>query len=135
MKQTLTLIWGLPHDGKVRKNAAVRPLTIGGELAALAAFEDYAEGKELSESASSVALTLAYWTQQLAIDGMPSEALTVDYLMDNLVGEDYRLIMEAMDDLRAKSTAASANREPAAAADANLTTTESSTATTAAASS
>ena len=135
MKQPLTLIWGLPHDGEVCKNAVCRPLTIGGELNALAAFDDYAEGKELTESALSVALTLAYWTQQVSIDGLPSEALTVDYLMDNLVGEDYRLIMVAMDDLRAKSAAASVNPKPTAAADETPTTTDTSTEATAAASS
>ena len=135
MKQPLTLIWGLPHDGEVCKNAVCRPLTIGGELNALAAFDDYAEGKELTESALSVALTLAYWTQQVSIDGLPSEALTVDYLMDNLVGEDYRLIMAAMDDLRAKSAAASVNLKPTAAADETPTTTDTSTEVTAAASS
>lgn len=135
MKQPLTLIWGLPYDGKVCKNAVCRPLTIGGELNALAAFEDYAEGKDLKDAAASVALTLAYWTQQIDIDGLPSETLTVDYLMDNLVGEDYRLILAAMDDLRAKSAAASVNPKPTAAADETPTTIDTSTAATAAASS
>ena len=135
MKQPLTLIWGLPYDGKVCKNAVCRPLTIGGELNALAAFEDYAEGKAWTESAASVALTLAYWTQQVDIEGLPSETLTVDYLMDNLVGEDYRLILAAMDDLRAKSAAASETQSPTEAAAEIHTTTGTSTKATAAASS
>ena len=135
MKQPLTLIWGLPHNDGVCKQAVCRPLTIGGELNALAAFEDYAEGKDLKDAAASVVLTLAYWTQQIDIDGLPSETLTVDYLMDNLVGEDYRLILAAMDDLRAKSAAASETQNPTGAAAEIHTTTDTSTKATAAASS
>lgn len=135
MKQPLTLIWGLPHNGGVCKQAVCRPLTIGGELAALAAFEDYAEGKDLKNEAASVALTLAYWTQQVDIDGLSPEVLTVDYLMGNLVGEDYRLILDAMGDLRAKSAAASETPSPTGAAAEALTTTGTSTKVTDAASS
>ena len=112
MQQAITLIWGLPSESGVCKSAVVRPLTIGSELNALAAFEDYAEGKQLGDSATSVALTLAYWTQQLSVDGLPAENLTVAYLMENLVSEDYRLIMAAMDDLRVKSTAATESPNP-----------------------
>ena len=130
MKKDLVLTWGLPYQDGIFKNVVVRPLTIGGELNALAAFDDFADGKELDKNSTSVAMTLAYWTQQVEFGGVPAEALTVDYLMHNLVGEDYRLIMEAMDELRAKSAAATVIRVTTAAAETNHIATGQSTETT-----
>lgn len=113
MKHEFDLMWGLPlPDGGVTKRAALRPLTIGGELRAQAALEDMDWGEAQNESGKARALmaeTLAYWAEQLTVEGIAPERLTAEYLTENLTGEDYGIILAAQDDLRAKYTAAGAN--------------------------
>ncbi|STZ76338.1 hypothetical protein [Bergeriella denitrificans] len=124
MKQAFSLLWGLPHDGGRLKSATLRPLTIGAELRALEAYEDFAEAHKPGKTESGVAMTLAYWTQQLSVDGLPPSVMSIAWLMDNLVGEDYRIILDESETLRAKSAAASDNpQQPAEAAEPNPTTT------------
>ncbi|KPN73659.1 hypothetical protein [Neisseria sp. 74A18] len=113
MKHEIDLVWGLPlPGGGVAKRAALRPLTIGGELRAQAALEDMDWGEAETESGKARALmveTLAYWAQQLTVEGIAPNQLTAEYLAENLTGEDYGIILAAQDDLRAKYTAAGAN--------------------------
>ena len=59
MKHEFDLVWGLPLlGGGVAKRAALRPLTIGGELRVQAALEDMDLGEAQSESGKARALML-----------------------------------------------------------------------------
>lgn len=110
------LKWGLPVAGGVVRDIALRPLTIGGELAAMALLDERWGDTPPTGSQAAVVETLAYWTQQLVLPDSQADVLTIDYLLDNLTGDDYRLILTAQDDLQAKSTAATEHPAPAAAA-------------------
>lgn len=122
MKHEFDLVWGLPVPGTdtVAKRAALRPLTIGGELRAQAALEDLDLGEAQTDSGKTRALmaeTLAYWAEQMTVKGIAPDALTAEYLIENLTGEDYGIILEAQEQLRSKYTAAGTNRGHTAAAD------------------
>lgn len=107
MIERIQLIWGLAHQGTIFKTVVLNPLSIGGELRALAAFDDYAEGRSLSDNEGAICQTLAYWCQQMQVEGLPEGVLSIDYLLNHLTGEDYRTILEGMERLRSKSIAAS----------------------------
>lgn len=119
IKQAFNLKFGLQYNGKTHFQAALKPLSIGAELAAMADEEDL---PELSENATNaqhaqrnVHKNLIYWAKQLEVDGIPDHALTVDYLLDNLSGEDYAQLFDVQAQLRAKSTDATANPNTVAA--------------------
>ncbi|WP_066568040.1 hypothetical protein [Snodgrassella sp. CFCC 13594] len=106
MRVTGQFTFGLEYQGKIYCDYSVRPLTIGGELAAMDALEQVAEPAGSSEVRQTIVETLAYWTQQLTVPGIPAEALSISFLMDNLASEDYQAILDSIECLRVKSPAA-----------------------------
>lgn len=121
MKQQFTLSYGLPHDGQQHFQATLKPLSIGAELAAMAEEEDLPDLPENPSAAQqarrNVQKNLIYWVQQLEVDGIPAEVLTVDYLLEHLSSEDYVRIFDEQEHLRAKSTAATVHHAHTAAAE------------------
>lgn len=122
MRYEFDLVWGLtvPGTDKVVKRVAIKPLTIGAELRAAAEIDDLQLGEAetaADKTGAMMAETLAYWAQQLTVEGIPQEQLTGAYLMDNLTGEDYSVILKAQEDMRVKYTAAGADRGSTAAED------------------
>ena len=119
LKHAFTLQYGLDWDGETRFKAALKPLTIGAELDALAEIEALGDlpdnAAESQKTRRSVQETLIYWAQQLEVDGISAADLTADYLLANLSGADYAQILDEQDALRAKSPAASATETDGAA--------------------
>lgn len=119
LKHAFTLQYGLDWDGETRFKAALKPLTIGAELDALAEIEALGDlpdnAAESQKTRHQVQETLIYWARQLEVDGIPAEDLTADYLLANLSGADYAQILDEQDALRAKSSAASATETDGAA--------------------
>ena len=115
MKHSFTLQYGLEYEGETHFQAALKPLTIGGErddnLPALPE-----NPSEAQQSRRAVQETLIYWAQQLSIDGIPQDIITADYLLNHLSGADYSLLVDEMETLRSKSTAATEAPAPPAAA-------------------
>ncbi|STZ75569.1 hypothetical protein [Bergeriella denitrificans] len=113
---TFDLTWGLPHNGRTCRRAVLRPLTIGGELAAIAEIDELPpladDAAASAQTERGVRETLIYWSHQISIEGVPPDVLTADYLMDNLVSEDYKQILGEMAILVKKSTAASDGHAP-----------------------
>ena len=110
MKHSFTLQYGLEYEGKTHFQAALKPLTIGGELNAMDAIDSLPalpeHASEAQQSRRAVQETLIYWAQQLSIDGIPQDIITADYLLNHLSGADYSLLVDEMEALRSKSTAA-----------------------------
>lgn len=125
IKQAFTLKFGLQYNGKTHWSAALKPLSIGAELAAMAEEEDLPSLPENANNAQiahrNVQKNLIYWAKQLEVDGIPADILTADYLLANLSGEDYAFLFEQQEALRAKSTAATANPNTVAAEADNAT--------------
>lgn len=119
LKHAFTLQYGLDWDGETRFKAALKPLTIGAELDALAEIEALGDlpdnAAESQKTRHQVQETLIYWARQLEVDGIPAADLTADYLLANLSGADYAQILDEQDALRAKSPAASATETDGAA--------------------
>lgn len=119
MKHRFKLKFGLTYQGETYFQAALKPLSIGAELAALAEEEDLPELPDNAGNAQvarhNVQKNLIYWSKQLEVDGIPADALTVDYLLNHLSGEDYAQLFDEQEQLRAKSTAATANQDIVAA--------------------
>ena len=119
LKHAFTLQYGLDWDGETRFKAALKPLTIGAELDALAEIEALGDlpdtAAESQKTRRQVQETLIYWARQLEVDGIPAADLTADYLLANLSGADYAQILDEQDALRAKSPAASATETDGAA--------------------
>ena len=131
MKHEFALQWGLPAEDGIIRDVALRPLTIGGELAALALLDERWGDDAPAGAEAAVVETLAFWTQQLYCPAKPAQRFEIGYLLANLTGDDYRLILAAQDDLRAKYTAATANPAGSVAATTASPDTEAATATTA----
>lgn len=119
LKHAFTLQYGLDWGGETRFKAALKPLTIGAELDALAEIEALGDlpdnAAESQKTRRQVQETLIYWARQLEVDGIPAADLTADYLLANLSGADYAQILDEQDALRAKSSAASATETDGAA--------------------
>lgn len=119
LKHAFTLQYGLGWGGETHFKAALKPLTIGAELDALAEIEALDElpdnAAESQKTRRSVQETLIYWARQLEVDGISAADLTADYLLANLSGADYAQILDEQDALRAKSSAASATETDGAA--------------------
>ncbi len=118
---TVKLTHGLTYKGKVVSELRLKPLTVGGELAAFALIDDL---PELPENATKAELlqrdvleTLTYWSQQIEADSIPSNILTAQCLMENLSTEDYHTVMAAQEDLRLKPSAATASPDAPSAAE------------------
>ena len=85
---------------------------------------------ELPENATKAELlqrdvleTLTYWSQQIEAQGIPSDILTAQWLMENLSTKDYHTVMAAQEDLRLKPSAATASPDaPSAAEQSNAAT-------------
>ncbi|MDO4434388.1 MAG: hypothetical protein Q4B82_07405 [Alysiella sp.] len=118
IKQAFTLKFGLQYNGATHFQAALKPLSIGAELAAMADEEDLPELPENASNAQiahhNVQKNLIYWAQQLEVDGIPTDILTADYLLANLSGEDYAQLFDVQERLRAKSTDATASQDTVA---------------------
>ncbi|WP_301673105.1 hypothetical protein [Neisseria blantyrii] len=110
---TVKLAHGLAYRDASVFEIRLKPLSIGGELAAFALIDDLPDLPEGASQAErlkrDVYETLAYWAQQIEADGIPAEAVTADWLMANLSGEDYQAVMAAQEDLRRKPSAATEN--------------------------
>lgn len=119
VRHTFKLGYGLDFGGETRFQAALKPLSIGAELDALAEIEELGElpdnAKEAQKTRRSVQETLIYWAHQLEVDGIPAQDLTADYLLSHLSGADYAQILDEQERLRAKSAAASATETDGAA--------------------
>lgn len=119
LKHAFTLQYGLDWGGETRFKAALKPLTIGAELDALAEIEALGDlpdnAAESQKTRRQVQETLIYWARQLEVDGITAADLTADYLLANLSGADYAQILDEQDALRAKSPAASATETDGAA--------------------
>lgn len=119
MKHEFQLKFGLDYQGKTYFQAALKPLSIGAELAAMANEEDLPELPENASTAQiaqhNVRKNLIYFEKQLEVDGIDADVLTVDYLLENLSGEDYAQLFEIQEQLRAKSTAATVSQNSVAA--------------------
>lgn len=123
MKYDFELKWGLPlPDGSISKKISVKPLTIGAEIKAIDESDDFCDEQNIPVKNQGVVQTVAYWTHQLSVDGLSADKLTLAYLMDNLAGEDYAVILEAQEQLRSKYVAASDNPAAEAAAPSNTAT-------------
>lgn len=119
MKQEFKLKFGLQYNGTTHFQAALKPLSIGAELAAMADEEGLPELPENASNAQvaqyNVRKNLIYFEKQLEVVGIPADVLTVDYLLENLSGEDYTQLFEVQEQLRAKSTAATVSQDNVAA--------------------
>lgn len=118
---TVKLTHGLTYLDKTVGEIRLKPLSVGGELAAFALIDDL---PELPGDATKAELlhrdvleTLAYWSQQIVADNIPSDILTAQWLMDNLSIQDYHTVMEAQEDLRLKPSAATASPAAPSAAE------------------
>ena len=118
---TVKLTHGLTYNGKVVSELRLKPLTVGGELAAFALIDDL---PELPENATKAELlqrdvieTLTYWSQQIVADNIPSDIMTAQWLMDNLSTQDYHIVMAAQEDLRLKPSAATVSPDAPSAAE------------------
>ena len=121
IKYEFKLQFGLEYKGNTYFQAALKPLSIGAELDAMAEIEEL---PELPESASNaqqtkrqVQETLIYWSKQLEIDGIAAQDLTATFLLNHLSGTDYAQIFDEQDALRAKSPAATATLNTTVAAE------------------
>lgn len=102
--------------------SALRPLTIGGELAAMALLDERWGDEPPEWRTRGGGRNAGLWTRQLYCPADPAWLADIDYLLEHLTGDDYRLILAAQDDLRTKLTAASANHAGSGAAAASPTT-------------
>jgi hypothetical protein len=118
---TVKLTHGLTYNGKVVSELRLKPLTVGGELAAFALIDDLPELPETAKKAEllqrNVLEMLTYWSQQIEAQGIPSDILTAQWLMENLSTEDYHTVMAAQEDLRLKPSAATASPAAPSAAE------------------
>ena len=126
LKHAFTLQYGLDWGGETCFKAALKPLTIGAELDALAEIEALGDlpdnAAESQKTRRQVQETLIYWARQLEVDGIPAADLTADYLLANLSGADYAQILDEQDALRAKSSDGAAQTHNAAGKPATKTT-------------
>ena len=110
---TVKLTHGLTYQDKTVAEIRLKPLSVGGELAAFSLIDDL---PELPGDATKAELlqrdvieTLTYWSQQIVADNIPSDIMTAQWLMDNLSSQDYHIVMAAQEDLRLKPSAATAS--------------------------
>ena len=88
MKTRLKL--GVLYNGTLHHDVLVKILTVGGECQALEVINDLGlNDKETLSHAEQMLVDLAYLAQQVEFDGIPCEAVTPAYLLDNLATDDY----------------------------------------------
>ncbi|WP_414735949.1 hypothetical protein [Haemophilus haemolyticus] len=95
----------------------VKILTVGGECQALEVINDLGlSDKEALSHAEQMLVDLAYLAQQVEFDGIPREAVTPAFLLDNLATDDYVLINNEINQLRKKRMGVSESQETASEA-------------------
>lgn len=93
---------GLPYKDKTHYDFKVRILTMGGECMALEVIEECKIPLDSTKKADQTLIDLAYLAQQIEVDGIPSQALTPQFLLDNLATDDYLLVTDLIGELRKK---------------------------------
>ena len=112
MKTRLKL--GVLYNGTLHHDVLVKILTVGGECQALEVISDLGlSDKETLSHAEQMLVDLAYLVQQVEFDGIPREAVTPAFLLDNLATDDYVLINNEINQLRKKRMGVSADQEMA----------------------
>ena len=112
MKTRLKL--GVLYNGTLHHDVLVKILTVGGECQALEVISDLGlSDKETLSAAEQMLVDLAYLAQQVEFDGIPREAVTPTFLLDNLATDDYVLINNEINQLRKKRMGVSENQETA----------------------
>ena len=112
MKTRLKL--GVLYNGTLHHDVLVKILTVGGECHALEVISDLElSDKETLSTAAQMLVDLAYLAQQVEFDGIPREAVTPAFLLDNLATDDYVLINNEINQLRKKRMGVSADQETA----------------------
>ena len=112
MKTRLKL--GVLYNGTLHHDVLVKILTVGGECQALEVINDIGlSDKETLSTAEQMLVDLAYLAQQVEFDGIPGEAVTPAYLLDNLATDDYMLINNEINQLRKKRMGVSESQETA----------------------
>ena len=112
MKTRLKL--GVLYNGTLHHDVLVKILTMGGECQALEVINDLGlSDKETLSTAEQMLVDLAYLAQQVEFDGIPREAVTPVFLLDNLATDDYVLINNEINQLRKKRMGVSENQETA----------------------
>ena len=112
MKTRLKL--GVLYNGTLHHDMLVKILTVGGECQALEVIIDLGlSDKETLSHAEQMLVDLAYLAQQVEFDGIPREAVTPAFLLDNLATDDYVLINNEINQLRKKRMGVSESQETA----------------------
>ncbi|HHF5713693.1 TPA: hypothetical protein ACPQK6_000842 [Haemophilus influenzae] len=112
MKTRLKL--GVLYNGTLHHDMLVKMLTVGGECQALEVISDLGlSDKETLSHAEQMLVDLAYLAQQVEFDGIPREAVTPAFLLDNLATDDYVLINNEINQLRKKRMGVSESQETA----------------------
>lgn len=113
------LLLGLNYQGNTYYAFRANLLTVAGECRALETIEemglsldDLTNEQSDKHTKQNIALIdLAFICQQVSFEGIPSSALTPQYLFEHLASTDYALINEVLDELRKKRIVAG-NGEP-----------------------
>lgn len=102
MKVTLNL--GIEYNGKILRDCTVRLLTMGGQCTAQEMIADLGieENSEALSKREQTLVDMAYLSQQVTFDGLDKEAVTAQFLFDNLATDDYWTLIEATLELRKK---------------------------------
>lgn len=115
MKTSLKL--GVLYNGTLHHDVLVKILTVGGECQALEVISDLGlSDKETLSTSEQMLIDLAYLAQQVEFDGIPREAVTPEFLLDNLATDDYVLINNEINQLRKKRMGVSEDQEMASEA-------------------
>ena len=94
---------GVQYNGTLHHDALVKILTVGGECLALEVINDLGlNNKEALSQSEQMMIDLAYLAQQVEFDGIPREAVTPAFLLNNLATDDYVLINNEINQLRKK---------------------------------
>ena len=110
MKTRLKL--GVLYNGTLHHDMLVKILTVGGECQALEVISDLGlSDKETLSHAEQMLVDLAYLAQQVEFDGIPREAVTPAFLLDNFATDDYVLINNEINQLRKKRMGVSESQE------------------------
>lgn len=105
---------GVLYNGTLHHDASVKILTVGGECLALEVINDLGlNNKEALSQSEQMMIDLAYLAQQVEFDGIPREAVTPAFLLDNLATDDYVLINNEINQLRKKRMCVSDGKNPA----------------------
>ena len=112
MKTRLKL--GVLYNGTLHHDVLVKILTVGGECQASEIISDLGlSDKETLSHAEQMLVDLAYLAQQVEFDGIPRQAVTPVFLLDNLATDDYVLINNEINQLRKKRMGVSESQETA----------------------